>query len=430
MGIIYRQGHNGRLSVQEMDDNFHFIENSLSGLSSLEVGLSASLSTLATLEHLDVAGLTASILGLSMSISNISLTPGPTGATGLQGPIGITGSQGPIGATGSQGPIGITGSQGPTGATGVGFAWRGEWNPDYGTYSTGVDVVSDSGSNYIKISGSGNSGSSPSGDPTRWALYTSAGATGSQGPTGPAGATGPSGLTFSYGMVEALTSFPYPLLSYKVNNVWSAGSTPPYRVSLPTFTALLGDKVTVLNSGDYMISVTAAQMGASKIYLNGITGTQVFEFYIYPNQQYDFTYIEEGKWLCQVVQSRVLLEYVAPLYQSGTASPLPQTPVIDTLRVGYLWMEDYFRDIDFTRTGVGKYKLWIKWKNVDTNSSNLGIMFGDGICVTDGYRQNGTDGNGVHYTSFDFSTYTPGGTASDSLLLGTNAACFSVKLYQ
>ena len=179
-----------------------------------------------------------------------------------------------------------------------------------------------------------------------------------------------------------------------------------------------------------MISVVGSNFPGSTIYLNGIKGSTISEFYIFPNQQYDFIYVEDVKWLCQVVQSRVLLEYVAPLYQSGTASPLAQTPVIDTLSVGESWTGDYFRAVEFTRVTTGKYKLWIKWKHVDTNSSNLGIMFGDGICVTDGYRQNGTDGNGVSYTSFDFSTYTPGGTASDGLLLGTNAACFSVKLYQ
>ena len=32
MGITYRQGHEGRLSVQEMDDNFHYIEEQLAGL--------------------------------------------------------------------------------------------------------------------------------------------------------------------------------------------------------------------------------------------------------------------------------------------------------------------------------------------------------------------------------------------------------------
>ena len=76
MGITYRQGHNGRLSVQEMDNNFHFIEDSLNGLtnsiaslSSLEVGLSASLTALAALEHLDVAGLTASVQTLTTNLA-------------------------------------------------------------------------------------------------------------------------------------------------------------------------------------------------------------------------------------------------------------------------------------------------------------------------------------------------------------------------
>ena len=652
--LTLRESIDTRLSVEQMDDNLKFLNNLANSGGSGTSGTSGSNGA----DGMD------GIDGLDGS----SGTSGTSGANGFQG------------APGTSGTSGSSGTSGATGSNGVGFVWRGEWSPSYGTYSTDVDVVSDSGSTYIKISGSGNSGSAPSGDLTRWALYTSkgtdgatgsvgatgatgsapikidgslnatesvdvsiygrivdnytrvyvsnadnsyvglystnvltgteytisnqsttfflnvmmkeysewmqtsgfsttssfvieplgvykftmsdttsgsakiylvekistggltyvsktatnlfpvltgdinlvtttgvgrgvslgssssvysragkevivyasnnaysfdvqadfeaspnisidgisstvdhitvdtnenykftslgyggvwkaelivssltpgqTGATGSQGPTGPAGATGPSGFTYSYGMVEALVSFPYPLLSYKVNIIWSADGTPIHRVSLPTFTAVLGDKVTVLNSGDYMISVTAAQTGASKIYLNGIKGTQVFEFYVFPNQQYDFTYVEEGYWLCQAVQSRVLLEYVAPLYQSGTASPQVQAPVIDTLSVGQSWTGDYFRTVEFTRVTTGKYKLWIKWKHVDTNSSNLGIMFGDGICVTDGYRQNGTDGNGVSYTSFDFSTYTPGGTASDDLLLGTNAACFSVKLYQ
>ena len=32
MGITYRQGHEGRLSIQQMDDNFHYIEEQLAGL--------------------------------------------------------------------------------------------------------------------------------------------------------------------------------------------------------------------------------------------------------------------------------------------------------------------------------------------------------------------------------------------------------------
>ena len=226
MGIIYRQGHNGRLSVQEMDDNFHFIENSLSGLSSLEVGLSASLSTLATLEHLDVAGLTASILGLSMSISNISLN---SGATGSQGPAGATGSQGPTGATGSQGPAGATGSQGPAGATGSqgsqglegpvgvsGLTWQGGWS-DNSLYNMN-DAVGYASASWWCVATVSSTASvvAPDLDTTHinWTLLAAQGSQGPlgeqgvqgsqgiQGPTGPQGIEGPvgvSGLTWQGG---------------------------------------------------------------------------------------------------------------------------------------------------------------------------------------------------------------------------------------
>ena len=260
------------------------------------------------------------------------------------------------------------------------------------------------------------------------------GAQGVQGPTGPQGIQGPtgsngSGTTFSYGPIVAATSFPYTLLSKTINEVVSSSNVPLQRVQLPAQTAAIGDKITFLNAGGYMISITANIVGGS-IYYNGISGTSVQELITYPNQRYDFTYLGGASWLCSAVQSRLLLEYSAPLFQSGTDDPIPQSEVIDTLSVGQSWTGDNFRAVEFTRVTTGKYKLWVKWKSVNTNSSNLGIMFGDGICVTDGVRSNGTDISGISYTSWEFSTYTPGGTASDGLLKGTNAACFSVKLYQ
>ena len=227
----------------------------------------------------------------------------------------------------------------------------------------------------------------------------------------------------------ASTSFPYTLLSKTINQVVSSSNVPLQRVQLPAQTAAIGDKITFLNAGEYMISITANIVGGS-IYYNGISGTSVQELITYPNQRYDFTYLGAASWLCSAVQSRLLLEYSAPLFQSGTDDPIPQSEVIDTLSVGQSWTGDDFRAVEFTRLTTGKYKLWVKWKSVSTNSSNLGIMFGDGICVADGVRSNGTDISGVSYTSWEFSTYTPGGTASDDLLKGSNAACFSVKLYQ
>jgi hypothetical protein len=290
---------------------------------------------------------------------------GITGPQGLQGPQGFQGLQGPQGFQGLQGPQGFQGFQGLTGSVGI---------------------------------------------------------TGPQGPTG----TAPIATS---GFISATSSFPYTLLSNTINQVISTSNFPLQRVQLPASTAAIGDRVTFLNAGQYMISVSANLVGGS-IYYNGINGTAVSELITYPNQRYDFTYLGSASWLCAAVQSKLLLEYSAPLFQSGTDDPIPQSAVIDTLSVGEEWSGEDFRSVGFTRTTVGKYKIWVYYKGVTTNSSNLGVMFGDGICVTDGFRTNGTFGNGTSYSSWEFSTYTPGGTASDGLLKGTNAACFSVKLYQ
>lgn len=60
MAITYRIGHDGRLSVQEMDNNFQYIEDELGTLGSDVSGLTA-----------DVAGLTASVIDLQNTFSNI-----------------------------------------------------------------------------------------------------------------------------------------------------------------------------------------------------------------------------------------------------------------------------------------------------------------------------------------------------------------------
>ena len=436
MGLILRTNHINlpvgakvqytRLTNKQMDNNFIFLQNLVTGLQGPE-------GPQGTEGPQGPVGPTGSGLqGPTGSQGEIG-PQGPTGSQGEIGPQGPTGSQGEIGP---QGPQGTQGLEGPVGVSGL--TWKGSW--DSNSLYDKNDAVGYASASWWCVATVSSTASviAPDLDTTHinWTLLAAQGSQGPQGPQGLQGTqglqgpTGPSSTNFSYGTVEALTSFPYPLLSYKVNSVYCNDSIPIYRVSLPTFTAEFGDKVTVLNSGDYMFSVTAAIYGPSKIYINGINGVSVFEFYVFPNQQYDFIYFDEGKWLCQAVQSKLLLEYTAPLYQQGTASPIPQSPVIDTLSVGQSWTGDYYRDIEFTREGVGKYKIWIKWKNVDTNSNKLGIMFGDGICVADGNRSNGTLVDGSSYTSFDFSTYTPGGTASDDLLKGYNSACFTVKLYQ
>jgi len=151
------------------------------------------------------------------AVSNSSNTPtsDPTkwallasqGATGLQGaagPRGVTGATGPTGSTGPAGPQGTQGLIGPTGATGpagvqgvagpigpAGLTWKGIWSAT-GTYVKD-DVVGFNGASYFCLAPVSNSSTTPTSDPTKWALLASQGATGPQGATGSAGATGPQG---------------------------------------------------------------------------------------------------------------------------------------------------------------------------------------------------------------------------------------------
>jgi Sulfatase-modifying factor enzyme 1 len=86
----------------------------LAGLGSLLViGFTIEAGATTTVPHAFAAGDTAKASevnenfdALATAIDTISLTPGPTGATGPTGPTGATGSTGPTGATGPQGPAG------------------------------------------------------------------------------------------------------------------------------------------------------------------------------------------------------------------------------------------------------------------------------------------------------------------------------------
>lgn len=92
------------------------------------LGVAASVSQAAPLipfsngSTADANDVNANFTELETRITNISLTPGPTGPQGLAGNNGVPGAQGPVGPTGLTGPAGATGSagpQGPVGATGV-----------------------------------------------------------------------------------------------------------------------------------------------------------------------------------------------------------------------------------------------------------------------------------------------------------------------
>ena len=357
MGITYRQGHEGRLSIEEMDNNFHYIEDciagltgSLSSLSSLEVGLSASLTALTALEHLDVAGLTASvltlntnlasatasigtlntnlasatasigtlntnlasatasILGLSMSIDNISLTPGPTGATGADGVDGVDGAQGPEGPQGIEGPVGVSG-----------LTWQGAWSNN-SLYNKN-DAVGWASASWWCVATVSSTASviAPDLDTTHinWTLLAAQGsqgpmgAQGIQGPTGSQGiqgVTGPagSGDTLTYNHLTAGSSFPYPGITSSFVRVSSTGINQ--RVTLPT-TTVLGTEVRVGNTSTNTIIVYAG-FGIS-MYLNGIGSDLGFntEIGIPPGEEYMFVYIKDYVWSAYKTNSSAKTDY-------------------------------------------------------------------------------------------------------------------------
>ena len=87
MGFTYRQGKEGRLSIEEMDNNILYTEEQISSLT-------ASISTLNT----NLATVTASIVALEEQLTGLtSSNSGPQGATGPAGATGSTGATGPAG---------------------------------------------------------------------------------------------------------------------------------------------------------------------------------------------------------------------------------------------------------------------------------------------------------------------------------------------
>jgi hypothetical protein len=144
---------------------------------------------------------------------------GDTGPTGEIGDTGPTGDSGVTGATGPTGDAGATGDTGPTGevgATGLGFRFRGSYNNTTAYVLNDVvlnndavqaaagGVVADNNT-YIYIGPYSVPGLAPTSAPSIgwWALFVPAGISGSggsgSGPTGEVGATGETGPTGEVG---------------------------------------------------------------------------------------------------------------------------------------------------------------------------------------------------------------------------------------
>jgi hypothetical protein len=153
-----------------------------------------------------------------------------------------------------------------------------------------------------------------------------AGPQGIQGPTGPQGATGPSGTApvGTQGLVTASTSFPHPVLTNSLNQVLATADNNS-RVVLPTSTAVVGQKVVVSCIGDYKLLVKASQVGGG-IYINGVNNDLVNEFYIYPNETYEFTYNDNAEWVSYFEAPKVK-------YKSYVAQIIPESSSVITTNV-------------------------------------------------------------------------------------------------
>ena len=83
MAITYRIGHDGRLSVEEMDGNFHYIEDELGNLNSSVSQLEISVDDITTViagitaseayqDATVIAGLTASVITLNTNVAGLT----------------------------------------------------------------------------------------------------------------------------------------------------------------------------------------------------------------------------------------------------------------------------------------------------------------------------------------------------------------------
>jgi hypothetical protein len=118
------------------------------------------------------------------------------------------------------------------------------------------------------------------------------------------------------------------------------------------------------------------------------------------------------------------LVWSAQLAQSSTGNPIPQTRAVDTLIGNF---GGGFRDVEFTRTGVGTYKARVIYTANNTSVNKLTLVFGDSICRITGGSQG--SGGGGSYKEWIFETPGFDGVLSDGLLLGNNGGYTTITLY-
>jgi len=184
--LTLRESKETRLSVEEMDDNFKFLNNLAdSGGESGTSGANGTSGTSGTSGSNGTSGTSGS--------SGTSGTSGSSGTSGFDGASGTSGTSGSSGTSGEQGPEGPEGAQGIEGPVGVsGLTWQGSWSNN-SLYDMN-DAVGYASASWWCVATVSSTASviAPDLDTTNinWALLA---AQGSQGPMGAQGVQGPTG---------------------------------------------------------------------------------------------------------------------------------------------------------------------------------------------------------------------------------------------
>ena len=131
-----------------------------------------------------------------------------------------------------------------------------------------------------------------------------------------------------------------------------------------------------------------------------------------------------------------ILEYSAQIYQSGTASPIFQSPQVNSLSVGDAGYGEgicygtNFRSVISKRTGVGEYDISVVWDSIQTDYTKLAIMFGDAaVRIASTSQGSGNFGQGTFDKTWRIQTYNVAGVLADGVLLGNNGTYVNIKLY-
>jgi len=312
MSLVTRLGKGSRLTVEEMDGNFLYLQDLAQSNSGQPVegpqgpqGIQGPTGPQGLLGPVGPAGLTwqgswdanttysqddaVGFDGASwFCISAISGTGNDDpsidtmhwallASQGAQGPIGVAGAQGPQGPQGPQGVTGPAGAQGPTGPSGLNGA-TGATGPAGLNGATGPAGLNGA---------TGATG--PAGLNGATGATGPAGATGSQGATGPAGATGSAPVKTRgqlYGDPDSY--FNYTILTYDINIINDGAENSFFR--LPD-TTTVGKEVIVDVIGQYC-RVYATASGAFEVGVTSTTSQIICNY----NDLIKFTSIGANYW--------------------------------------------------------------------------------------------------------------------------------------